>query len=648
MQSAVAPAVSHERPVDHLACAPRASAEDLIAAVPLFRNLKLDASLRALVDGLGYRDVAAGEVLIRQADIADGVYFVLAGRVAVHVDGIRVATLGAGESFGEMGLFGGTTRSAEVIALEPALCAFLHREQLERAMAKAPRLATNLMRQLSERVRALNGMLLALRLAPPSAPAVVPRIEADAVDATLSLLRAVPIFTDVPDERFLRRVAGLLQPVDVAAGTLLFSQGDAGDRLYLVVEGTLRVHLDELELTRLGPGSHFGEMALLDGAPRSAGVTTETACRLLTLTQAQFFAAVAQAPVVARGILSTLSDRVRRINHLVASEGDSRPSAARVFPETAATSLWERDPDTGRWQMPLPQAVAEDYAGIETETEAATDGFAEALRIDAAALKSALHERHGATVASPDFGRLVAMADALVGRLRSPLMPRRAYGAWAKSLHELLVGSNRTLDLRMVLASPTALAELPDFLAVARLVRDAGFSVTPRLLVVRWENWVDVRELTHEARREAFHECLRELEAATAAAGFPDARITPIDIEAAPTLDQVVAPEDFATVFRRVAAAATNIADGEAGLVRNLLWISGFYARQRSLQRLGPVQPPFDLAIRMAIGERVAAMPAEGVALLLTSELNQRFLNCYGPDLSIANIALGGSARGNG
>ncbi|MFT3922331.1 MAG: cyclic nucleotide-binding domain-containing protein [Myxococcales bacterium] len=637
---------------------PLASVEDLLAAVPLFRNLKVDAGLRTLVSCLSYRDIAAGDVVIRQADLADGVFFLLAGHVRVEVDGTPVANLGPGQSFGEMGLFGEAPRSAEVIALEPVLCAYLDRSGLEQAVLKIPRLGMNLMRALTERIRALNGMLLSLRLAPPQmSPA------ASNFDDALSLLSAVPIFAAVTDERFLRRVAGFLQPVDAAAGDRLFTQGDAGDRLYLVVEGNLRVHLDDLELARLGPGSHVGEMALLDGEPRSAAVTAETACRFLTLTQAQFFAAIAQAPAVVKGIHATLSERIRQINSLVARASSNPPPAGQAtegslrplghfFPETTSASLWQRDVTTGRWHLPLPQAIAEDYARI-ADVEAATpaDGFAEALRTDAAALREALLERHASrpapaqgpegAVNTPDFDRLLVMTAALMGSLRSPLSPRRSHAALANALYDNVLEGKRPIDLRMVLASPTALTELPDFLAVARLVRDAGFAVTLHLLAVRWENWVDVSGEPPETRQATFRSCLDGLRGAADAAGFPQAVVMPVDVEAAAALESIVAPPDFAAMFQRVAQATTNLAEADAGLVRNLLWISGFYGRQRSLQRLGPVQPPMDLAIRMAVGQRASSMPATGFALLLTSELNQRFLECYRAELPIANIALG-------
>jgi CRP-like cAMP-binding protein len=623
----------------------KASAEDLIAALPLFRNLKADGSLCELVDILSYRELVPGETVIRQDQPADGLYLLLAGQVQVMVDGAAVARLEAGEAFGEMGLFGEPSRSADVVSLAPGLCAFLGREAFERTLARLPRLATNLIGSLSLRTRALNGVLLAARLAPP-AEAPPPAAFAN----PLELLRAVPVFAAVADERFLSRVVQYLQPAHAAAGERVFARGDAGDKLYLLVEGQARVHLDDLELARLGPGSHVGEMALLDGEPRSADVSCVTACRFLTLTRVQFFAAIAQAPVVARAILDALSTRIRQFSRLVATTEEQPAQAMAVFLETAGISLWQRDAASGRWHMPLPQATAVDYADL-TPAEAMpaqeAEGFSQALRADAALFQQALHTRHAAAqgaeaLSAADHARLQAVAAAFFSLLRSPLTPRRVHAALADGLYRAYPG-HTPLQLRMVLASPTALNEIGDFLAIAQLFRGAGFRVEPQLLAARWENLVEVSDCPAQARDAAFRTCLSGLRERVDTAGFPQARITPIDVEASAQLERIVAPSDVAATIQDVAAAAADIATAPPGLVRNLLWITGFYARQNSLRKLGPVQPLFDLGMRLAIGKRATQEPGSGVALLLTSELNQRLVACYDSGIAVANISVHGA-----
>jgi CRP/FNR family transcriptional regulator, cyclic AMP receptor protein len=78
-----------------------------------------------------------------------------------------------------------------------------------------------------------------------------------------------------------------------ALGTKIFQHGDAGDKLYLILEGRVRISRDvagmgEEALAVLGPGQIFGEMALLDESPRSADARVHEACRLLAIPKDGF------------------------------------------------------------------------------------------------------------------------------------------------------------------------------------------------------------------------------------------------------------------------------------------------------------------------------------------------------------------------
>lgn len=78
-----------------------------------------------------------------------------------------------------------------------------------------------------------------------------------------------------------------------AAGTKIFQHGDVGDKLYLILEGKVRISRDvpgmgEEALAVLGPGQVFGEMALLDDSPRSADARVHERCRLLAIPKDGF------------------------------------------------------------------------------------------------------------------------------------------------------------------------------------------------------------------------------------------------------------------------------------------------------------------------------------------------------------------------
>ena len=106
----------------------------------------------------------------------------------------------------------------------------------------------------------------------------------------LDLLRSVPIFSALPPPA-LERLARSLEPVQLDAGSVLFSAGEEGDRFYIVERGQLAVDLaagSRLE----GPGRWVGEIALLRDVPRTATVRAETDARLLALERDDFLAVV--------------------------------------------------------------------------------------------------------------------------------------------------------------------------------------------------------------------------------------------------------------------------------------------------------------------------------------------------------------------
>jgi hypothetical protein len=96
----------------------------------------------------------------------------------------------------------------------------------------------------------------------------------------ISLLKGAAIFNGMP-ANYLAAVAEIAEERTLFAGETLFKQGDFGDSLYVVIEGSLSVLAGEKEQARLPAGECIGEMALLDGNPRSASVRAASDARLL-------------------------------------------------------------------------------------------------------------------------------------------------------------------------------------------------------------------------------------------------------------------------------------------------------------------------------------------------------------------------------
>ncbi|MCH2109126.1 MAG: cyclic nucleotide-binding domain-containing protein [Polyangiaceae bacterium] len=105
-------------------------------------------------------------------------------------------------------------------------------------------------------------------------------------------LQGVQIFSGLKRPA-LELVARIANEEEFKLGTKIFRHGDPGDKLYLILEGKVRISrevpgMGEEALAVLGPGQVFGEMALLDESPRSADANVHSSCRLLSISRDSF------------------------------------------------------------------------------------------------------------------------------------------------------------------------------------------------------------------------------------------------------------------------------------------------------------------------------------------------------------------------
>jgi CRP/FNR family transcriptional regulator, cyclic AMP receptor protein len=129
-------------------------------------------------------------------------------------------------------------------------------------------------------------------------------------DAKLELLSNVPLFSAC-STRDLRRIAALVDEIEVPEGKVLIRQGEPGWECFVIAEGKAKATMRGLGSAALGPGDVVGEMSLLDQGPRSATVTAGTDMRLLVLSSRSFSALIDDVPLVARRIMAGLAGRVR-------------------------------------------------------------------------------------------------------------------------------------------------------------------------------------------------------------------------------------------------------------------------------------------------------------------------------------------------
>jgi CRP/FNR family cyclic AMP-dependent transcriptional regulator len=133
---------------------------------------------------------------------------------------------------------------------------------------------------------------------------------------TLERIRDVPLFSEFTN-RDLERVAEIAKQVEFPAGRQIARQGESGVGFHMIVEGEAEVSVDGTTHARLGPGSYFGEMSLLDGGPRSATVEAATELRTVSMTSWDFAALLDQHPELSKKLLLELCKRLRAVESAV-------------------------------------------------------------------------------------------------------------------------------------------------------------------------------------------------------------------------------------------------------------------------------------------------------------------------------------------
>jgi len=123
------------------------------------------------------------------------------------------------------------------------------------------------------------------------------------------VLGKVPLFAGVP-ARQVRKIASLGSVARFDASESIVSAGDPGEAFYVILSGRAKVRRGRVTAD-LGPGAYFGEMALVDGAPRSATIVAEKETACLMLTRKKFAKILREEPAVALVLLRTLAARVR-------------------------------------------------------------------------------------------------------------------------------------------------------------------------------------------------------------------------------------------------------------------------------------------------------------------------------------------------
>jgi CRP/FNR family transcriptional regulator, cyclic AMP receptor protein len=129
-------------------------------------------------------------------------------------------------------------------------------------------------------------------------------------DIVTEHLKAVRIFSTC-SRKELRAIAKLAKIANVKPGVEIITESDDGNTMYVVLVGTAKVSRGGRKIATVGPGSAFGELALLSKGPRTASVTSLSDMEVAIITRRKLTRVLEEAPDFARKLLEALADMVR-------------------------------------------------------------------------------------------------------------------------------------------------------------------------------------------------------------------------------------------------------------------------------------------------------------------------------------------------
>jgi CRP-like cAMP-binding protein len=298
----------------------------LLGLSPLFAGVSGES--RDLLARFFHRvSLRQGQALMRQGEPAELLYLIASGSVEVVAEeGSRpvcLARLGPGEILGEVALNHPTTRNASVQVVEAGeawavpVAAFRGLALAGDAVATA--VLAGLGRILCQRLRAVDQKIAALTEVEPVPPGRQPEAAvrtgpARSPDpAQVPLMRTLPVFARLEEQvpGALVRLLPYLRQWELAEGEELFREGMPGSSAFVVVRGAVEVAvargLVQQRLALLGPGRLFGEVSLIDRAPRSATCTALQHTVVLELDQEHHAALLQREPAIAAQLITTMN-----------------------------------------------------------------------------------------------------------------------------------------------------------------------------------------------------------------------------------------------------------------------------------------------------------------------------------------------------
>jgi CRP/FNR family cyclic AMP-dependent transcriptional regulator len=222
-----------------------------------------------------------GEIIYTQGESLDHMFLLLEGEVALKQDGQPVGTVAEGDVFGEMALVDRNPANMMAESVGDVRVLPLTRSRFEALLIQHPEFARTVLSTMCRRLREAN--LTA------GGSAHVARVS----DSTSRLLLSMKGNTLYP------------------AGKAIFSEGDKGVCMFFVQDGTVELRVGGKPVQTIETGAFFGEMALIDDAPRSASAHAVTDCRLMPVDRDRFEVLIRRTPDFVIEMMRNIAGRLR-------------------------------------------------------------------------------------------------------------------------------------------------------------------------------------------------------------------------------------------------------------------------------------------------------------------------------------------------
>lgn len=243
------------------------------------------------------RSIAAGAALFAENAAGNTMYFLASGDVALTRSGKALDVIKAGEVLGEMSVLTGVPRSATATAKTACEVIEMDTNTFSGAIQKTPEFALMLLAILIKRLR----LALAMQMLGKG-------------QGTAGAIETIPTSGAVFDPALLQELTSNFParpPVYQPKNTVIMREGEAGIFMYVVIDGAIRITVNDNMVELVNAGGVFGEMALVDQSKRAATAAAAADSNLMSINRNDFLTLIKTKPAFGVSLLRALANRLR-------------------------------------------------------------------------------------------------------------------------------------------------------------------------------------------------------------------------------------------------------------------------------------------------------------------------------------------------